>query len=185
MNTSKKEFGNESVSKQDGSVVVRIIIGIALKGHDMKRYTYEAVIERQSDGYVVHFPQLKDAFTSGDTREEALHNAAEVLALIVGSSIDEGAPLPRPEHVVECVNVSIALTEEDIESMRFITLAQAAESLEVTSGRITQLITAGRLEDRYFGGVRMVSIASVNRFKESPRKAGRPRKEQLIVEAQR
>ena len=143
----------------------------------MKRFTYEAIIERQDGKYVVSFPQLPDAFTAGKTRNEALNNAAEVLALVIGTYIDDGTPLPKPEQLVECVNISIALTDEDIESTKFLTLSQAAEYLDVTQGRITQLITAGKLQDRYFGGVRMVSIASVNEYQKSPRKAGRPRKE--------
>ena len=143
----------------------------------MKRYTYEAIIEQQDGSFNVHFPQLPDAFTFGKSRAEAVERAAEVLSLIVGGYVDEGIPLPKPKHVAECISVSIVLSDEDIESMKYLTLSQAAEDLEVTRGRITQLIKAGKLHDKYFGGVRMVSIESVNSFMQSSRKAGRPRKE--------
>ena len=43
------------------------------------RYTYDAVIVRDGDGYSVSFPQLPDAFTHGATREEASVRASEAL----------------------------------------------------------------------------------------------------------
>ena len=147
----------------------------------MRRFTYEAVIEKQDGKYAVHFPQLQDAFTEGRTRTEALNNAADVLSLIIGGFLDDKKPLPKPEHVAECVNISISLSDEDIESLKYLTLTQAAEELGVTQGRITQLINAGKLVDRYFCGQRMVSIESVNEFKGSPRKAGRPKQSLTTV----
>ncbi|MCL1847743.1 MAG: type II toxin-antitoxin system HicB family antitoxin [Coriobacteriia bacterium] len=142
----------------------------------MRRFTYEAVIEKQDGKYSVYFPQLKDAFTEGRTRAEALDNAADVLSLVVGGLLDEKKPLPRPEHVAECINISIVLSDEDIDSLKYLTLTQAAEDLKISPGRVTQLVTAGKLRDRYFNGLRMVSIESVNDYKRSPRKAGRPKR---------
>jgi len=147
----------------------------------MKRYTYEAIIELQDDGYYVYFPQLPDAYTSGNSRADAIKNAAEVLSLIVGEYVDEGKQLPKPKRVAECISVSIVLSDEDIESMKYLSLSEAAEDLEVTPGRITQLIKAGKLHDKYFGGKRMVSIESVNSVMQSSRKAGRPSKEKAIA----
>jgi len=147
----------------------------------MKRYTYEAVIEQQEDGFIVHFPQLPDAYTDGNTRAEAIENAAEVLALSVAGYLDNGKPLPKPKRVTECISVSIVLTDEDREAMKYLTLSQAAEDLEITPGRITQLIKSGKLHDKYFDGIRMVSIKSVNTYKQSSRKAGRPRKEGVVA----
>lgn len=48
--------------------------------------------------------------------------------------------------------------------------------LEVSAGRVSALIKNGQLEARYFDGQKMVSIQSVNDYMNSPRKAGRPRK---------
>ena len=147
----------------------------------MNRYTYEAILEKQDGAYIVHFPQFPEAYTDGKTREEAIRNAAEVLSLTVGGYVDDGRVLPKPRHVAECISVSITLTDEEIESMKYQTLKQAAESLEVTPGRITQLIKAGILHDRYFDGTRMVSIESVNAFSKSARKAGRPSKPETLA----
>jgi predicted RNase H-like HicB family nuclease len=139
------------------------------------RITYDAVISHESDGYIVSFPQLPDAFTDGNTRAEAISNAAEVLALIAGEYIDEGEQLPDPSRTVEVVSVSVELTDQDIESMKYLTLLQAADDLGVTPSRVSQLLASGKLKAKYFDGNRMVSIESVNEYKNTPRKAGRPR----------
>ena len=146
----------------------------------MNRFTYEAVIEKSESGYTAYFPQIPDAFTQGKTRNETIENASDVLALVVGGLVDDGKPLPKFKRVVECVSISIVLTDEDIEALKYFSLCQAAEELDVSPARITQLITSGKLHAKYFGGTRMVSIASVNNYKKSPRKAGRPPKKIFI-----
>lgn len=60
--------------------------------------------------------------------------------------------------------------------MHYASLAQAQDMLEVSAGRVSALIKNGQLEARYFDGQKMVSIQSVNDYMNSPRKAGRPRK---------
>jgi antitoxin HicB len=50
--------------------------------------------------YVVTLPEFQDVMqpvTYGDTYEEALSNAQEVLALLVESATDEGKGLPEPQ----------------------------------------------------------------------------------------
>lgn len=57
-----------------------------------------------------------------------------------------------------------------------ITIAEAAELIGVTEGRISQLIGSGRLDAVRQGTRRMVSLASARRYRDSPRKPGtRPR----------
>ena len=38
-------------------------------------FTYDAIIEHDECGYSVSFPQLPEAFTFGETREEALNKS--------------------------------------------------------------------------------------------------------------
>jgi antitoxin HicB len=47
---------------------------------------------------VVSFPEWGNyCHTHGDTYEEALHNAREVLELLTESKIEDGKPLPQPQ----------------------------------------------------------------------------------------
>lgn len=61
---------------------------------------YPAILVPEPDcGYLVQFADFDEAFTDGDTLEEALFNAAEVLALMLEGRIDEGQPVPEPSDV--------------------------------------------------------------------------------------
>lgn len=58
---------------------------------------YNALLEPQDGGgFTVTFPDLPDAITEGDTEEEAMFNAAEVLTLTLDGRIDEGDEIPDP-----------------------------------------------------------------------------------------
>lgn len=48
--------------------------------------------------YVVSLPEWGEfCHTHGDTYEEALKNAQEVLELLIESSLEDGEPLPKPK----------------------------------------------------------------------------------------
>ncbi|HBE19978.1 MAG TPA: hypothetical protein DEG17_03025 [Cyanobacteria bacterium UBA11149] len=50
--------------------------------------------------YVVTLPEFADVMqpcTHGDTYEEALKNAQEVLELLIETTLEEGKPLPQPK----------------------------------------------------------------------------------------
>jgi antitoxin HicB len=51
-------------------------------------------------GFCVQFVDLAEAFTEGDTMEEALFNAAEVLTLTLEGRIEEGQAIPEPSQNV-------------------------------------------------------------------------------------
>lgn len=57
---------------------------------------YPAVMTAEGTGYTVQFVDLEEAFTEGDTLEQALYNAAEVLTLTLEGRIEEGLPIPEP-----------------------------------------------------------------------------------------
>jgi len=63
----------------------------------MKR-GYQAVIKRDEHGFFVRFPDLQEAFTDAQTREEALFNAREVLTLTLEGRMEEGKPIPEPRE---------------------------------------------------------------------------------------
>lgn len=143
------------------------------------RYTYEAVIERDADGWSVSFPQLPDAVTYGATREEAIGRAADALTLSLVERVEDGGGVPRQEHAAEVVSVSVEVTGDDIERSKCMTMGEAAEELGVTPGRVSQLAKAGALDAVTMGGRRLVTIASVEARKADPPAAHRPRKQSI------
>lgn len=57
--------------------------------------------------FVVSLPEWGEfCHTHGDTYEEALKNATEVLELLIESSIEEGTPLPEPKTLGQSLMVA-------------------------------------------------------------------------------
>jgi predicted RNase H-like HicB family nuclease len=64
---------------------------------DMKRLTYEIVIEREDDpraGYSVHCPDLPGCFSNGGTPAEAKRNMREAMQLFLESLSANGERIP-------------------------------------------------------------------------------------------
>lgn len=61
---------------------------------------YPAIFEydRKEKRYTVHFPDLAEAITEGETFEEAYFNASEVLTLTLEGRVDENMEIPRPSR---------------------------------------------------------------------------------------
>lgn len=59
---------------------------------------YPAIFEydKSEKRYTVSFPDLPEAITEGETLEEAIFNASEVLTLTLEGRVDEGIEVPRP-----------------------------------------------------------------------------------------
>jgi antitoxin HicB len=63
---------------------------------------YPATLTEETDGgFLVQFVDFEEAFTEGDTLEEALFNAAEVLTLTLDGRMDECLPIPMPSVVAD------------------------------------------------------------------------------------
>ena len=63
---------------------------------------YPATVEKQEDGsFLVRFVDLADTFTEGQTREEALFNASEVLSAMLAWRLDEAKDVPAPSLKVK------------------------------------------------------------------------------------
>ncbi|MGB5914959.1 MAG: type II toxin-antitoxin system HicB family antitoxin [Phormidesmis sp.] len=65
------------------------------------KYRVNIIWSEEDDCYVVELPEfateIQRYFTHGDTYQEALENAQEVLALLTESYKAEGRSLPRPQ----------------------------------------------------------------------------------------
>ena len=139
------------------------------------RYTYDCLLEWDDGWWLARFPQLGDFTTQGKTREEALSEASDLLVTLLADYAERGENPPACRRLVECVAVSVEVTQEDFDETRYETQTQAAERLGVSKSRISALVASGQLESRYFEGRRKVSIESVNRYAAGSRKAGRPK----------
>ena len=141
-----------------------------------KRYTYDCILTKEDDGYIAKFPQIDGAYCEGDTREEALNNASEVLTLCLLDDFVNKRKAPKYERVAEVVSLSVEVTQEDEEQSHYMTQADASELLGVSPSRISALINSDKLVSKHFDGRNMVSIESVNTYANTPRKTGRPLK---------
>ncbi|MBP1040981.1 type II toxin-antitoxin system HicB family antitoxin [Vagococcus sp. BWB3-3] len=63
--------------------------------------TYLAVIqEGEEGGYTVYFPDVENAYTEGDTIEETMANAQEVLGVMLAYRIEAKEPFPTQSSMV-------------------------------------------------------------------------------------
>ena len=65
----------------------------------MAKYCYPAVFTPDGDGYAVTFPDIEGCYTCGDTLEEAMKMAEDVLNLTLTFKEDEGIPFGKPSDV--------------------------------------------------------------------------------------
>ena len=117
-------------------------------------YTYEGSIIRESEGgYTVAVPSFECMVAGGTSVKEALDNDEPLPEATFGE-----AP-----QLVLCVEVGDGFIRESL----CMTLAEAAEELGVSPGRVDQLLDSGQLVAAYPTGKRMVTISSVNECKRS------------------
>jgi len=71
---------------------------IILGGDVMSKYAYPAVFTPEEKGYSIVFPDLEGCYTCGDTLEDGLEMARDVLALVLYGYETEGRPIPSPSE---------------------------------------------------------------------------------------
>ena len=73
------------------------------------KYTIVIQWSNEDQCYVVSLPEFTNVFqpcTHGDTYEEALKNAQEVLEMLIESAIENGEPLPEPNTLGQSFKVA-------------------------------------------------------------------------------
>jgi antitoxin HicB len=122
---------------------------------------YPAIINfnRSDKRYNVRFPDLPEAITEGETLEEALANASEVLTLTLEGRIDEGMEIPRPSHRKKARLIAPSARAQAAFLLRWAkgkyTTAQIARSLK------TSWPAVARLEDpRHWPNLRQLEKAA-------------------------
>lgn len=70
---------------------------------------YLVIIEKAGNNYSAHSPDLPGCMATGDTIEETKQNMKEAIELHIQGLIEDGDPLPQPNHndtSVEWVDVA-------------------------------------------------------------------------------
>lgn len=109
---------------------------------------YAAKITPEDDGFVVTFRDLKNVFSEGDTYEEAIFNAQEVLDLLLldMAQDDFDIPDPTPCHKGEVpINVSpevaVPVLLHKLRKKRHYSLTDVARSMGVSYQNYQQIET--------------------------------------------
>ncbi len=137
-------------------------------------YTYKCVLTHEDDGWVAMFPQLGGYSTGGDTREEALREAHDLLTLLLCDYMERGEEPPEPGDVAEFAPVTVDITPEAVEESHYETQAACAELLGVSRAHVSALVASGQLESKVFDGMRKVSVESMGRYGAAMRNPERP-----------
>lgn len=108
---------------------------------------YPATVDKQADGsFFVAFVDLPDTFTEGQTREEALFNAAEVLSVMLAYRLDEAKNVPPPSQKVK--GAHYIAPDAKTQAAMLIRLARGERSLsDLARALETSWPAAKRLED--------------------------------------
>ncbi|MGI8550074.1 MAG: type II toxin-antitoxin system HicB family antitoxin [Dehalococcoidia bacterium] len=73
----------------------------------MGLYSVVLVPEREEGGYSVKVPLLPGCVTQGDTVEEALANAREVIELYLEVLTEGGEPIPEEHEAVQLHHIEV------------------------------------------------------------------------------
>ena len=122
---------------------------------------YPAIFEEQKEGgYCVSFPDLPEAISEGDTLDEAMFNAAEVLTLTLDGRLEEGMEIPVPSTKVK----GAKLISPDAKTQAALLLRQARGTRplsDVAAALGTSWPAAQRLEDpRHWPSLRQLDRAA-------------------------
>jgi excisionase family DNA binding protein len=145
-------------------------------------------LTKYDDGMcAIEFPDWGTA-TEGESVEEALRMGLDLLRGDVTYALASGRPLPEAtfEHELEDGDERVILgvwtSEKDaLKEWPWLTTVQAAEALGVTVGRVHHLITDGKLASTKEGRDVFVSREDVEARLKAPRRAGRPKKRELVA----
>lgn len=110
------------------------------------KFSYPYTIKQQEGGgFFVQFVDFDEAFTEGDTLEEAAFNAAEVLTGILGYRLEKGEPIPEPSLTKKH---QLASPSAAVQSSLLLRMARGDRPLsDLARAMETSWAAAQRLED--------------------------------------
>jgi predicted RNase H-like HicB family nuclease len=65
------------------------------KEHDVEKYRFSVVLEKDQDGYFAFCPELQGCYTQGETYEEALENMKDAVRLHIEERLAVGEDIPQ------------------------------------------------------------------------------------------
>ena len=152
----------------------------------MCKYIYEAVVTPNNvGGFDAEFPDL-GIVTQGCDLYDAAFMAQDLLENHIVYTLQKGAALPAPTvgrvaseggHVM-CIVIECDVDTPQEETM---TVAEAADVLDVSEARVRAMIRDGVLGSRKVGRMHMVDAADVMRRFNEPVASGRPKKEAVMA----
>lgn len=142
-------------------------------------YMYECeVYESGEGGYLAKLFDF-GRMTQGDDFKDAIRMAADLLRVMVEEYLAYGKELPDAtyDHTVESGGRLVVVTAEVTlrASEEFVSATEAATYLGVTRPRISHLLADRKLVGYKEKGNTFVSLPSLEEYRNTPRKAGRPR----------
>ncbi len=123
---------------------------------------YPARIEKDDDGiYFVSFPDIEEAITQGETMEEALFNAAEVLSLVLEHRLDENMEIPEPSSITGG-NIYMIAPDAGVQAAALVRKSRGGRTMaDLARALDTSWPAAKRLENpRNSPSLKMLSRAS-------------------------
>ncbi len=108
---------------------------------------YPAIFDynRTEKRYTIHFIDLPEAITEGETLEEAFFNASEVLTLTLEGRIDEGIEIPKPSRHKDARLIAPSARAQAALLMRW--AKGAHKTAEIARALNTSWPAVARLED--------------------------------------
>jgi antitoxin HicB len=108
---------------------------------------YPAIFEPQEPfGFFVRFIDIPEAITEGETADECMFNAAEVLSLILEEYVEAGRPIPFP--TVGLKNARYIAPDAKVQAALLVRQARGDRSLEELARAMeTSWPVAKRLEN--------------------------------------
>ena len=112
----------------------------------MFMYPVTLTPDKKDGGFVVTFPDIPEAITQGETKDECEFNGAEVLSLILEKYIESGRETPLPTQRVK--GAHYLAPDAKVQAALLVRLARGERSLaEVARALETSWPSAKRLED--------------------------------------
>ncbi len=108
---------------------------------------YPVLLEGQKEGgFFVRFLDFEDVFTEGETEEEALFNAIEVLSAMLAAKIEDGDAIPVPSKNIP--GAMLVSPDAKTQAALLVRFARGKQSMaELARALQTSWPSAKRLED--------------------------------------
>lgn len=101
---------------------------------------YAYTVEKQEDGkFLVQFVDFEEAFTEGNSEDEAAFHAVEVLSLTIEQRLADGVEIPAPsahlrgmKKVLPQASVQAALLLRQVRQQQHMALADLARAMQTS-----------------------------------------------------